>query len=371
MRPLLALTALAIAAPGPLLAQGSLAVQGFGYPTGQIGSASLGVGGATAEIDPASALNPASIGILSRYAVYMQYEPEFRNTRAGDKSTTMRFPAFMVSGAVGRFTASLSATTFLDRTWSNVYSDSVMVGGELVPSTLIATSSGAMTDARFAGSYWVTQKLLVGVGLHGLIGQNRVNFGRAFPDSIGLGGVSQLSTINYSGNAYSAGVVYFVSPALVMGASARFGGDLEARQDASQFDNAKVPSRYGLTAAYTGIPNTTISARFDHTAWSQMDALGSAQLSTFDANEIGLGVEVLGPRISGAPSYARLGLRDRTLPFGVGADQVSERAFAGGVGVPFARGRAQVDLTLQRASREAGAHSEKSWFVSIGLGVRP
>ena len=41
------------------------------------------------------------------------------------------------------------------------------------------------------------------------------------------------------------------------------------------------------------------------------------------------------------------------------------------ISVPFARGRAQVDLALQRATRSAAGADEKAWFVSIGLGIRP
>ena len=50
-------------ASAPLAAQGSLASQGYGYPTGQLSSSSLGVGGATAQTDPASPINPAAIGL--------------------------------------------------------------------------------------------------------------------------------------------------------------------------------------------------------------------------------------------------------------------------------------------------------------------
>mgnify|MGYP001764997881 CR=1 FL=1 len=374
MRRSLLVAALAAVLPGAAGAQGALGLQGYGYPTGQIGSAALALGGANAEIDPASALNPASIGMLSRYSVYMQYEPEFRTTRFGgasDKTTTIRFPAFMLAGGFGRFTAGLSATTLLDRSWTNIVSDSQLVGGEMIPSTLTAASAGALTDARFAASYWVSPKLLVGAGLSALIGQNRVRFGRTFPDSTGVGDVVQSSTINFSGSALSAGVVWIPSDAFVVGLSARSGGALEATQGEVTLGEGNAPSRYGLTLAYTGIPNTTISGRFDHTAWSKMDALGGPQMSTFDANEIGLGLEVLGPRIGGAPSLARIGVRDRTLPFGVNGDKVSERGFSGGVGIPVARGRGQIDLSIQRATRSAGGASEKAWNLSIGLGIRP
>ena len=127
----------------------------------------------------------------------------------------------------------------------------------------------------------------------------------------------------------------------------------------------------GVTVAYTGIPNTTIAARFDRTGWSSMRDLGTAQMSVFDATDVGIGLEVVGPRIAGAPSYARLGLRDRGLPFGINGDKVGERSISGGVAIPVARGRGQFDLSLQRASRSAAGAKEKALLLSIGLGIRP
>ncbi len=373
MRTLVLLTLLA-AAPTGLAAQGALAVQGFGYPTGQLGAGALAAGGGPAEIDPSSALNPATVGILARFAIYMQYEPEFRTTRLGsasDRSTSVRFPAFMVTGSIGRFTGGLAATTLLDRTWNNVYSDSQNVGGEWIPSTITAGSNGAITDVRAAGSWWFTPRVLVGAGVHALTGENRIRFGRSFPDSTGVGDVAQVSTISYGGRAVSVGAVLFPRDGIVIGASARFGGAMDARQDDLELGEATVPSRFGVTVAYTGIPNTTFSARYDRTNWSSMRDLGTAQLSVFDATEVGLGVEVLGPRIGGSASYARLGFRDRGLPFGLGDEQVGERALSGGFSLPLARGRGQIDLGLQRATRSAAGATEKAWNLSIGVGIRP
>lgn len=374
MRRALLLAALVAALPRALVAQGGLSVQGFGYPTGQVGSASLALGGASAEVDPASPLNPAAVGLASRYSVYMQFEPEFRTTTVGresDKSTTIRFPNFIISGAYRRLTGAISASTFLDRTWSNVYADSQPIGGTTFPSTLSASSTGAITDTRAAVAYWINPKVQVGLGLHALLGENKISFGRTFPDSTGIGGVTQLSTINYSGRAVSAGVVVYPVKGIVLGASMRKGGHLEARQDNLALAKADTPDRYGVSVAYTGIPNTTLAARFDHTAWTGMRALGTPQLSIFDTDDLGLGVEVVGPTTGGAASLARLGFRSRTLPFGVGSTQVKENAFSGGIALPFARGRAQMDLSIQRATRSAAGASEKAWFLALGLGIRP
>jgi hypothetical protein len=373
-RAFVALNALIALMPGALAAQGAVSLQGFGYPTGQLSSGALSMGGASAELDPASALNPAAIGANGRYSVYMQFEPEFRRVALGGReasSSTMRFPAFLISAGSRRFTGGLSATTLLDRTWRNVYSDSQLVGGDLVASTITAASNGAITDARLGGAYWLNAKVQLGLGVHALVGENRLEFGRTFPGNTNIGGVTQLSTISYSGRAVSLGAIWLPSPGFVVGASVRKGGQMEARSDDAPLSKANAPDRFGVTLAWTAIPNTTFAARFDHVAWSAMDGLGTAELDTYDANDLGLGVEVVGPRIGGAPSFARLGLRSRTLPFGVAGDKVAEKSFSGGIGIPLARGRGTIDLTLQRAARSVAGADEKSWFVSLGLGIRP
>lgn len=374
MRRLLLLAGACALATSAARAQGAIGVQGYGYPTGQLSASALGIGGATAEIDPASPINPASIASSLRYSIYAQFEPEFRRTTvAGEEvaSSTMRFPTFIGTGAVRRFSVGLSFSTLLDRSWSNVYSDSQVVGGETFPSTINASSTGAMVDTRFALGYYVSDKLQVGAGVHAISGENRLAFGRTFPDSTGIGGVQQQTVINFAGRALSLGAILQPVRGLMIGASARFGGTLDAERDDVALAEASVPSRYGISAAWFGIPNTTLAARYERTAWSDMQDLGTSAMTTFDASELGLGVDVAGPRLGGAPSVFRLGFRDRTLPFGLDGEQVSERAFSGGVSLPVSRGRGQLDLTLQRAARAAGGANERSWFLALGLGIRP
>lgn len=363
----------ALVAP-PAAAQGALATQGFGYPTGQLSSSSLAMGGASAEADPASALNPAAIGTRGRYSVYLQLEPEFRRTSGAgfeDRSTTMRFPGFAGTFGFRRLTAGLSVSTLLDRTWSNTYSDSQEVGGTVYPSTLRAASSGAITDTRFGASYAFNDQLQVGLGVHVLSGQNRIEFGRSFPDSTGIGTVITGSRLSYAGRTYSAGVVAQPLRGLVVGASARFGGTLESDRDQVPDAEGNPPPRYGVGLSYIGIPNTVLSARVDRTNWTEMASLGTPELDVFDVTEVGLGAEVGGPRLLGAVSTVRLGFRDRGLPFGVQGEQVSERSLSGGLGIPVARGRAQLDLSLQRSVRKAVGVTERSWFLGVGLGIRP
>jgi hypothetical protein len=368
------LCAALLAAPVVAAGQGVVSMQGFGYPPGQMGAGALGIGGSTAETDPASLLNPAAIGAANRFAMYLHFQPEFRRTEVGGASASsraVRFPGFIATGGVRRFAFGLSFSTFLDRTWANSYADSQVVGGETVPSTLRASSDGAINDARFAVSYVVNRRVQVGIGLHALSGQNRIIFGRTFPDSLGIGDVLQSSSISYVGRTFSGGVILQPSATILVAASGRFGGEIDADQGGTEFARADVPSRIGIGVSYLGIPNTVLASRVDRITWSDLAPLGSDATTTFDATEFSLGAESGGPSINGQLTMLRLGYRRRTLPFGADGDQVSESAFTGGLGVPLSRGRSQVDLTAQRATRTGGGATEKAWLLSIGLGIRP
>ena len=355
-------------------AQGSVATQGYGYPTGQLSAAANGGGGAAAEIDAASAINPAALAAGARYSVYMQFEPEFRSTRLGgseERVRVMRFPGFSASGGWGKFAAGVSFTTLLDRTWLNQYADTQSVGGIATPSSVIASSDGGITDARFAVAYALRPRLQVGLALHALSGQNRIVFGRTFSDSSGLGSAEQSSTLNFGGRGLSLGVIGMPIEDLVIGASLRTSGPLSVRQDGQSLASADLPSRMGIGASWIGIPNTTLSVRFDRTRWTRMAALGSTRMSTFDATDLGAGLEVVGPRIAGGATALRIGFRDRGLPFGVDGTAVGERTTSGGLSVPLGRSRGQIDLGLQRATRTSSVATEQAWLLSLGFGIRP
>lgn len=374
LRTLATLATLALLVRADAGAQGALGGQGFGYPTGQMSAGALGSGGATAESDPNSGLNPAAIAQPNRFSLTLQFEPEFRRTSVGglrESASIVRFPAFMATGAYRRFVGSVGVTSLLDRTWINSYSDSLLIDGTWVPTSVTAQSEGSLSDARAAVSYVVTRRVQVGFGLHGLTGQNRTGLIYAFPDTSNVGAINQSSAFGFKGSAMSFGVVAEPKDGLQISASVRSGGELVLERGGTEVGAANVPLRFGIGVTWAAIPGAAFSARVDQTRWSDLEGLGSAQVSLFDATEVAVGADVLGPKIGRVNSAVRVGLRDRTLPFGVSGDAVKERILAGGVGIPVSRGRAQIDLALQRATRTAPGGTEKAWLITVGLGIRP
>jgi hypothetical protein len=360
-----------------LHAQGALSLQGFGYPGGQLSSRSLATGGSLADFDANSPINPASLLVGTRASVYFQYDPEFRWIKGGDlnsSTVTARFPLFLISGQVGAARFSLSYSSFLDRTWTNTYQDTQLVGTTKVASTVTAVSSGGISDARAAMSYTFSPRLTIGAAIHVFPGQNRVQFGRAFPsDSISFGAFSQTNSYNFSGSAASFGVMTTPVDHINLAASGRIGFSMHMHQgDSTTIGEAHVPNRFSLSGAFDGIPGTILAARYGTEQWSAMKGLGTAGMSVFDATEFAVGLETGGPRIQLVPMAVRLGYRARQLPFGVNAQQVRETEVTGGLGIPFSQNRAALDLSVAHAVRSANvALSETGWVISLGISIKP
>ena len=356
-------------------AQGSLSVQGFGYPGGQLSTRALSTGGALADFDPQTPINPAALSLGLRSAVYVQYDPEFRSQRASGASisnTTARFPVFTASGRYENLAFGLAISNFLDRSWNNVYTDTQVVSGERIGSKLTTGSTGGISDVRLAASYSIGTRLHIGAGVHVYPGENRILIGRDFDSTLNAGSFSQATVLTYSGTAISIGFVATPVMHLNLGGSARFGQAMDVRLgDSTTLGSGKVPSRFGASIGFDGIPGSVFAVRWSTEKWSDLKGLGSSQLPLHDASELAGGVEIAGPKIDGVPMGIRFGWRHRDLPFSAGPTVVKEQGYTGGLGIPLGNGHVAIDLGLQFAKRTQGTLTENGTIVSVGFSIRP
>jgi hypothetical protein len=381
------LAAALLALPVAAGAQGTLSTQGFGYPSGQMSTRTLGTGGALAEIDPLSVTNPASLLNLGASVLYFQAEPEYRTIRVGsasDRSTIARYP--LVAGGIpltSTLFAGVSVSNLLDRSFETVGRSSQLVGGNTVTSTNTFKSDGAIGDVRVALAWAPVPWLHLGLAGHAITGDNRLTSQQKFDDSTRYAGILDTSTVTYVGNAFSGGVEAYGGRYAVVAASYRRGGPLSVKHGDTTLGSARVPDRLALSAAYLGIRGTSLAIRTAKEQWTDLNGLGSAGLPISEGWDTSVGADVLGPRFAGRSLQLRAGARWRTLPFDVRpilpaggfgpAGSVSEKSYSFGAGTLLARGRAAIDVAGIRATRSTSVTGvqENAWTLSVGVTVRP
>lgn len=381
MRRFAVLAALALVSPTVAHAQGTLAAQGLGYPSGGVSTRTLGAGGAAAEVDPVSTLNPAALAQVGTFEVFGQGHVERRRTEVADPASTAVIPTFPLAGFAmsvsSRWVVGISLSSFLDRTWATITERQLILDGTEVTAEDRASSEGSINDIRLGVAYRLSSRVALGLGGHLYTGENRLQLLRRFPDESGFGTFTQGTVLDYVGNALSAGVLVQPTDRLAIGLSGQLGFDLEARQRDSLLASASVPARMGISAQYR-IAGAAFSARAGWTQWtdladlSERDGPSPSTLEPNDTFEYAFGVDLEGPTLFRQSVVLRTGIARRDLPFGVGGNVIAETQVSGGIGIPLARGRALLDLAVVRASRSgvSGA-SERGWITSLGLLVRP
>ena len=357
-------------------AQATLGAQGFGYPPGQLSAYSRSLGGATGETDPLSPINPAALITLRRGGMYLQSEQESRSIEAeGSSGSTRsnRFPLFSAAVPITeRGVLSISFSTMLDRTWGTETRAKQVFDGDSVAFTERFRSEGAINDVRVGGAWAFRENIIFGLGIHVFPGENRLSLSREYDDSLSFAPFRDSINVNYSGAGVSAGIMWRPVKTITLGASGRYGGTLKLRESDTVRTTADAPSRLGAGVRYEN-SGIVVAFRSDRTIWSRMAGLGSERATPQDTWDFGLGVDAVGPNLIGAQLALRAGARYRELPFLAGTQSVEEAAFTFGTGAPLARGRASIDLYVERAYRTAGSidAKERSWTFGLGLIVRP
>jgi hypothetical protein len=366
-----------IAVPALATAQGSLSVQGFGYPSGQLSTRALGTGGAVGEMDPLSVTNPSVLSSLGGSVLYFQIEPEYRRLHSGnstESATIARYPLIVAAFPLrDKIMIGLSASNLLDRSFETTVRGSTIAGDTTVSSTNSFKSDGAIGDLRVAASYIPVKWLKLGLAAHAIAGDNRVRNSQIFDDSVRYKALIDTATIGYTGNAYSTGFELLLGTEVSIAGSYRKGGSLSLKRGDTTITKANVPDRFAISAAYIGIRGTAISVRTAKETWTRMQTLGTPSLRISDGWDTSIGADVLGPKLGSNNFNLRTGARWRTLPFGLSTSDVKEKTYSLGAGTTLGRGgRAAIDIATFRSSRSASSTlSETAWTLSVGLTVRP
>ncbi len=358
-------------------AQGSISAQGFGYPVGGGSIRSNGTGGAFAEFDALTPTNPAALGGIGRTVITAQTEPELRKLTANgvsEKSSLQRVPLIMLIFPARRGVAvGLSATSFLDRTFSTTTAGGAQIEGKSVPTSDLTNVRGAINDLRAGAGWQVSSRVRVGVAGHVYTGEHKATRERTFADSLAFGNVLDSSRVTYYGTALSVGGEATLGKGFTALASYRRGNEINARIRDTIVSRGSVPTRTGVALRFDGIAGSVFAVGMEQIAWSEMASLGSSTTTATDAMNWHAGAEVAGPKFRGLPMLVRAGYARNDLPFGTVGQTAQENRLTAGLGVPVAGDDATLDLSVQRASRtmSGSAFKESAWLLGIGIQIRP
>jgi len=360
---------------GELQSQGALSTQGFGYPPGGLSTRALGTAGATGEFDLLSARNPAAASEIGNSIISIQGEPEFRTMRFGDvreDSRVQRVPLIAAGLRVKRVGILISSTTLLDRNFSTESPGTTSIDGATIPTLDRFESRGAMTELRLAGG-WTWKSFGLGAAIVAVTGEHSVVRTRLFPDTLRFGGVLDSTRIGFEGLGAVFGMNWSPSKDLLVGASWKVGGGLNALRNDTTLRSANVPSRVGAGVLYRGFAGTILAANVERVQWSAMNGLGTEAATAQDATNWSAGTEFEFGTLRRFPVAWRLGYGQRDLPFLLRDLPVSERAIHGGLGVPIAGQSASLDLSVQRSLRRVQGDQvrEDAWGLSAAITIRP
>ncbi|NIN11423.1 MAG: hypothetical protein GTN62_07945 [Gemmatimonadales bacterium] len=372
----LALLALAAAfSPADLEAQASVySVLGIGFPGRAVGVRARSLGGAIEALDPGSAVNPAAVAgfralraVVTTGSTFRRYETD---GLAVEGLRDTRFPFAVIGGPVARTPVSFAASyaLYADRTFDLQTGDTLTLRGATVPVGDQISSDGAVTDLRGALAWVVSRSLQVGAGVHIISGSTREVFDRAFGDT-NYTRVRQQTETGFSAVGFSAGVTAAPTPWLRLGAAVRTDTRLAETRGGLVIGRVNLPTTVSGGVILGLTPTVRWSLGVTWRSWSTAadDVAAHSGASAFDTWEVGSGIEL------GATSRIplRAGFRYAELPFSPTSEQVREIDLAAGAGVPFAGNRAAFEFAVERQLRDGGGATERAWFLSFSLWLRP
>jgi long-subunit fatty acid transport protein len=212
-------------------------------------------------------------------------------------------------------------------------------------------------------------RLNVGGALHVLSGSVQRGARRLFAENDTYYDMEQTNRFSQSGFGVSAGVLFTPIPEVRLAASYRNDTELKSTVDQTEVGRVDLPVSYSGGVFLRIHPSIRLATTLERHLWSSADsdleAVGGA--NAYDTWSIGSGLELGGS--SGIP--LRLGVRHETLPFSPSAEQASEFSISAGSALIFAAGRASLEASVERISRNGAGAEERAWFLMFALTVTP
>jgi hypothetical protein len=327
--------------------------------------------------DGESSLNPAALSSLTAATAIFTGVQDFRhveNPAGAESLRESRFPQIGFIGPVKRFplVLGISYSSYTVRDFTQATADTVELRGVLVPVGDTLSSRGGISDLRFAGSYRLGQRWIVGGGFHVLTGSNRLESRRSFEDTSYIP-IKQTSELSYTSVGASLGMIREFGPQFSVALLARADGKANIDRDSTKVSQVDLPYTFGLGLRWRAFPRIELGSQVVYRTWSgaNSDLLAHGSAGAENTFEVALGGEYTDPRRAYRLPL-RFGARYATLPFLLTpGEQPNEFTVSLGTGTRFAQQRAGVDLSLEQTWRSAGEFSERAFLVTVGVSLRP
>ncbi|HEX9894068.1 MAG TPA: hypothetical protein VGA78_09080 [Gemmatimonadales bacterium] len=379
IRRLILFCAVAALLPGYAAAQASMfGTRVLGLPLLPLSARAQGMGGGNALFDPEVGLNPAALWITQRHIGSVSLRHFWRssdNPFGSASGNDTQFPLIMVAGPVGaRWDYGVSVSGFTDRTFALALTDTLLLRDVPVAVNDTLVSRGGVTDIRGALAYTVSPRLAVGLGLHLLTGTNKIEYRRRFSDSSYVP-VRIRNELSFSGPGLSAGVSAQPVNGLRLAGMVRWDGDLAYYKDSTQLESIPLPITLAVGFQVQAGSRLLLAGQGLRRNWSVTNEFVTSEggLGSRNTTEASLGFEWIRNRARPNRFPLRAGIRYAQLPFPlVEAQKGREIQVSLGTGFRFTADRGSLDIALERAWRDdGGPFKERSFMISIGVGIRP
>jgi hypothetical protein len=212
-----------------------------------------------------------------------------------------------------------------------------------------------------------------GGAFHIITGSNRLRTRRTFADTA-YQTATQSAEVSYAGVGVSLGVIRNFGPAFSLAASVRSDGKANVDRDSARVASVDLPYTFGFGLRWRPQPRLDLASAVSVKTWSgaNSDLLAQGGNGAENTVEVSLGAEFTPDPRRPSRRPLRFGARYGTLPFSlIPGEQPHEIGVSLGSGLRFAQDRAGIDLGLEHVWRSAGAYSERTFLVNLGVSIRP
>ncbi len=363
LRIVIGLVTLAGTVPGLARAQESqFGITGLGTPGRTESVRARSTGGAFAQFDSLSFLTEASLTTIGSLTATASLNTSNRDLEYPTFNTwlrTTRFPSFTLAGPVAGIFLGGGFSNYLDRTYSVVTRDSMILRGTMQPYYDQITSDGGVSDVHLGAGFRLGRALSIGFGVHLLPGSTKESATRTFDDTATFSPVHQIAQVRYEGYGLSVSALLNLGRALSISVYGRDDSHLNQYVGDTLTNSTNLPNTVGAGIMWRPSSKVRFAGSATMTTWGDAISTASNTLNWSAGAEIG------------RTSPVRFGVRGGQLPFGPNGTTPTEWAVSLGTARQFARGHGAFDLGVERLERTGVGLTEQVWSVFFGLSVRP